>query len=84
MGLLMRRFSRLSIRNQILASILGTSLIFIMILGVFSYQIAKDTIESNYREDFLYNLRVSDNIFDMQTDSIIELLRGLLIESSFK
>lgn len=83
MGLLMRRFSRLSIRNQILASILGTSLIFIMILGVFSYQIAKDTIESNYREDFLYNLRVSDNIFDMQTDSIVELLRGLLIESAF-
>lgn len=77
------KIKNMSIRFQIQFSILAISMLFTGILGLFAYQIASNAIESNYREDFSYNLSISNTIFEIQADNIIELIRNLLTEDVF-
>ncbi|MDO5423295.1 MAG: sensor histidine kinase [Eubacteriales bacterium] len=77
------KFKNASIQSQIQIAILGISMLFIVILGIFSYQVASNAIENNYREDFYYNLRTSNTIFEIKADTIIELMRNLLTEDRF-
>jgi hypothetical protein len=54
-----------------------------LILGTVFYTISTNKIENNYKDDFSYNLKISDNIMNIQFNNIVGLARNLLINRSF-
>lgn len=77
------KYRQRTIKNQIQVAIIFISVTSMLILGAFFYTISTDKIEHNYKEDFYYNLKISDNIINIQFDNMIELMRNLLINHSF-
>lgn len=67
-----------SIQKQIQFTVILISAVSTLVLGIGSFLIFRYTIEKNYKEDFRYNLEISNNIMDIQLDNIITLSRGLL------
>ena len=72
-----------TIRRQIQAAIIVISMLSMLILGGSVYFISTKNLEKNYKEDFSYNLKTSDNMMNIQTDNIVELMRNLLTNSNY-
>lgn len=72
-----------TINEQIRLALIILSVCTAVLLGVCSFSISKYTIEKNYKESFAYNLRVSNQIADIQIENIVELSRTLLNNSYF-
>lgn len=72
-----------TIKNQIQIAIIFISVASMLILGIVFYTISTNKIENNYKDDFSYNLKISDNIMNIQFNNIVGLERNLLINRSF-
>lgn len=72
-----------TINEQIRLALIILSVCTAVLLGACSFSISKYTIEKNYKESFAYNLRVSNQIADIQIENIIELSRNLLNNNYF-
>ena len=79
---LMKWYRSLAIKGQIRCALILLSVCSAVILGALSFGISKYTIEKNYKEVFTYNLKISNQIADLQMDNIIELSRGCLLYTS--
>lgn len=80
---LMKWYRGLAIKGQIHCALILLSVCSAVIIGALSFGISKYTIEKNYKEVFTYNLKISNQIADLQMDNIIELSRGLLTNARF-
>lgn len=83
-GIIDRIFRKLKIRQQIMGSMIFVCAASLILLGTIVFGISKKTIETNYRNAHEYNLQVSSRIIDIQFGRIIESVRTLLINDSFK
>ncbi|MDO4273464.1 MAG: sensor histidine kinase [Eubacteriales bacterium] len=83
MGRLMRWYQRMAIKDQIRCALILLSVCSAVILGALSFGVSKYTIEKNYKEFFTYNLKISNQIADIQMDNLIELSRNLLNNARF-
>lgn len=72
-----------TINEQIRLALIILSVCTAVLIGACSFSISKYTIEKNYKESFAYNLRVSNQIADIQIENIIELSRNLLNNNYF-
>ncbi len=72
-----------TIQEQIRIALILVSISSAVILGIASYGLSKHTIEKNYKEVFTYNLKISNQIADIQMNNIIESSRNLLNNSRF-
>lgn len=77
------KLNNICIQKQIFYSLVGTSLLCVVFLGITIYYISKDTIETNYRNAHTYNLQVSSNIIDTQLRYVVETGRSLLENNNF-
>ena len=66
------------IRHQIFLSLLLVSVLGISVLGSFSYQISRRTVEENYRKSHQASLKNTGKVLDMNLSSIIEMIRAFL------
>lgn len=73
----------LKIRDQILLAMIIGSIVSTSILGIIIYHISKHTIQNNYKNAHTYNLQVSNNIIDIQLNSIIEQGRSVVSNDVF-
>lgn len=69
---------RQSIQKQIQITIILISVISTLLLGVGSYLTYKSSFEKNYKENFRYNLEISDTIMNIHLENIVDLSRNLL------
>lgn len=76
-------YKKCKIKMQIQLAIIILVILSTVLLGVFSFAFSKKVIEENYKDDFSYNLRISDEITDIQLNGIIESTRNLLTNSNF-
>lgn len=76
-------YRKCTINEQIRLALILLSVCSAVLLGVCSFSISKYTIEKNYKESFTYNLRVSNQIADIQIENIVELSRNLLNNNYF-
>ncbi|HIT89937.1 MAG TPA: cache domain-containing protein, partial [Candidatus Merdenecus merdavium] len=70
-----------SIQKQIQFLVIMVSVISTLVLGIGSFLMFRYTIEKNYKEDFRYNLEISNNIMDIQLENIVMLSRNILTNS---
>ena len=63
--------NRRTIQQQIQVAIIAISILSMMILGVSIFALTTNNIVENYQQDFYYSLQTSDNIVELQLDSII-------------
>ena len=80
---IIRWYQNCTINEQIRLALILLSVCSAAILGISSFGISKYTIEKNYQESFTYNLKISNQIADIQLENIIELSRNLLNNSFF-
>lgn len=83
MGRLMRWYQRMAIKEQIRFALILLCVCSAVILGALSFGVSKYTIEKNYKEVFTYNLKISNQIADIQMENLIELSRNLLNNTRF-
>lgn len=72
-----------TIRAQIRHSMIGISVIIMLVLALGFYLLYARNLESNYQDDFTYSLEMADRIMEIRTDSVIDLMRNLLTDSSY-
>lgn len=75
--------NRRTIQQQIQVAIIAISILSMLILGVSIFALTTNNIVENYQQDFYYSLQTSDNIVELQLDSIIEEMRNLLLKDSY-
>jgi len=73
-----------SIKEQILLSMLVTSMMAAIVLGIILFVFSKRTIERNHKFAYEHNLQVSSSIVDIYMTNLINMSRTLLNNSSFK
>ena len=73
--------NRRTIQQQIQVAIIAISILSMLILGVSIFALTTNNIVENYQQDFYYSLQTSDNIVELQLDSIIEEMRNLLLKA---
>lgn len=78
-----RFFAEGTIREQILYSMVGVSILIMVILGIFIFAFSKKTIEKNYQESHYYNLQVSSSNIEIQLDTIVNEVRTVLTNGAF-
>lgn len=83
MNLLMKWFQKRTIKEQIQMAILSLAILSTLLLGVSSYFLSKNIIEQNYKDDFSYNLEISNEVMNIQLDNVIVSTRDLLSNSNF-
>lgn len=76
-------YARHKIKDQICIALIGLSVWSTIVLGIFGFVLSKYLIEKNYKEDFTYNLEISNQITDIQLKNIIENIRNLSFSQSF-
>lgn len=69
-----------TIKEQIRWALIGLSGLSALLLAVIGFLLSKNLIERSYREDFTYNLQVSNEIMDIQLKNIIEISRKFLVD----
>ncbi len=74
---------RQTIQQQIQTAIIVISIISMLTLGISIFALTTNKIVENYQHDFYYSLQTSDNIVELQLDSIIEGMRNLLLKESY-
>lgn len=72
-----------TIREQILYSMVGVSILIMAILGVFIFGFSKKTIENNYQQTHYYNLQVSSSNIEIQLNTIVDEVRTVLTNGTF-
>lgn len=75
--------NRRTIQQQIQTAIIAISIISMLTLGVSIFALTTNKIVENYQQDFYYNLQTSDNIVELQLNSIIEGMRNLLLKEPY-
>ncbi len=71
-----------TIKEQIRWALISLAGLSALLLAVIGFILSKSMIEKSYREDFTYNLQVSNEIMDIQLKNIIEISRNLLIDQN--
>lgn len=54
-----------------------------LVLGIGTFMLTTNKIVENYQQDFYYSLQTSDNIVELQLNSIIEGMRNLLLKEAY-
>lgn len=75
--------NRRTIQQQIQTAIIAISIISMLTLGVSIFALTTNKIVENYQQDFYYSLQTSDNIVELQLNSIIEGMRNLLLKEPY-
>lgn len=75
--------NRRTIQQQIQTAIIAISIISMLTLGVSIFALTTNKIVENYQQDFYYSLQTSDNIVELQLNSIIEEMRNLLLKEPY-
>ena len=75
--------NRRAIQQQIQTAIIAISIISMLTLGVSIFALTTNKIVENYQQDFYYSLQTSDNIVELQLNSIIEGMRNLLLKEPY-
>ncbi|MEG1877411.1 MAG: histidine kinase [Lachnospiraceae bacterium] len=76
-------FRSCKIKKQIQLAILTLAILSTVLLGILSYMFSKHIIEQNYKDDFSYNLEISNEVTNIQLHNIIESTRNLLTNVPF-
>lgn len=77
-------FKKRTIKEQILISMLLSSMLAAIALGIILFSFSKRTIEKNYQSAHEHNLQVSSSIIDIYFKSFVDLSRTLLNHNGFK
>ena len=75
---------KLSIRSQIMISMISITVAVMLILGVTSYRVSKKTVEADYRETHTKNLEVMHHMIDLHMNEAVDQLRSLLSNLEFR
>ena len=75
--------NRRTIQQQIQTAIIAISIISMLTFGVSIFALTTNKIVENYQQDFYYSLQTSDNIVELQLNSIIEGMRNLLLKEPY-
>ena len=73
MSKLKKWYHQWTIKEQIRWALIGLAGLSALLLAVIGFILSKSLIEKSYREDFTYNLQVSNEIMDIQLKNIIEI-----------
>lgn len=72
-----------TIQQQIQIAIISISIFSMLVLGIGTFMLTTNKIVENYQQDFYYSLQTSDNIVELQLNSIIEGMRNLLLKEAY-
>lgn len=73
-----------NIKEQILLSMLISSIMAAVLLGGMTFIFSKKIMERNYQSSHRYNLEVSSSIIDIHLQTLVDLARTLLYNQDFK
>jgi len=71
-------FKKKTIQKQIQFTVIFVSVFSMLTLGGGSFLVFRRAIEKNYKEDFSYNLEITNSIMNIQLKDIVKLSRDLL------